>query len=287
MNQFKPITSTTDFFDLSVKKTPKTKKCLRDFSFSEESDDTDIIIEETDLEEEEKVNKLPTIIEEEEKVDLGADSDKENKQPSSLDSDSMDEDFEDLVNFYSDVTDFKEREIEKEIKEKIKTNRWYYLKNSTNEIISLKKKIYLKYKNDENFIGYSYKQDFKDKDIIVLLTQVVNEREKIKSIGKILFFRENYLSTFKKEKTKKLFRKYIGLPKNEIEFINEEKENVFFYRWCIKVHKRRFNLLVSLIKEYDNNNSKKIFNNIDIDKDVINSCKNYDNVLDICLKLLK
>lgn len=287
MNQFKPITSTTDFFDLSVKKTPKTKKCLRDFSFSEESDDTDIIIEETDLEEEEKVNKLPTIIEEEEKIDLGADSDKENKQPSSLDSDSMDEDFEDLVNFYSDVTDFKEREIEKEIKEKIKTNRWYYLKNSTNEIISLKKKIYLKYKNDENFIGYSYKQDFKDKDIIVLLTQVVNEREKIKSIGKILFFRENYLSTFKKEKTKKLFRKYIGLPKNEIEFINEEKENVFFYRWCIKVHKRRFNLLVSLIKEYDNNNSKKIFNNIDIDKDVINSCKNYDNVLDICLKLLK
>eukprot|EP00833_Pecoramyces_ruminatium_P013816 jgi/Orpsp1_1/1187848/evm.model.d7180000060599.1 len=139
----------------------------------------------------------------------------------------------------------------KQIRKEIEEWRWFYLKNEKNDIISLKKKtVYNKYKEDTDFIGSKFLQLFiEEKNPVILLTQLVNEREKMKSIGKTLFYRELYLSIRKNSNVQKLFRKYI--KEDEINFFYQEKENVDYYRWVFMIHRRRFNQLVRLLVRLD------------------------------------
>lgn len=179
--------------------------------------------------------------------------------------------FEDieLTDFY---TDNLETEKAKEIRKCIDTQRWFYLKNEKNDIISLRKKtVFVRFKNDKKFIGFKFQDCFKEeKNICVLLTQTINEREKMKSIGKLLFYRELYLSTRKNASVQKLFNHYIG--GNEVKFSVLEKENVDYYRWSFLIHKNRFNYIVFLIKKInDSLDIKEIKNYEDVYNVVMNS----------------
>lgn len=178
----------------------------------------------------------------------------------------------DLTDFY---TDNLESEKGKECRKLIDTHRWFYLKNEKNDIIALRKKtVFVKFKSDKKFIGFKFQDCFKEeKNLCVLLTQTVNEREKMKSLGKVLFYRELYLSTRKNASVQKLFNHYIG--GNEIKFSLLEKENVDYYRWSFLVHKNRFNYIVNLIK----------INHSRIDVEVKN-IKNYDDIYNFVMNNL-
>lgn len=172
-----------------------------------------------------------------------------------------------LTDFYSN----EDEDVDIEIKRKIEEHKWFYLKNQNSYILALNKvSVYNKYKNENDFIGFKYKQLFNSEtEIVILMTQIVNEREQMKSLGKILFYRELYLSTRKNESVQRMFNRYIG--ENEDIFSNREKKNIDFYRWKFLVHKRRFNYLKNLI-EYDKG-----------EMNLVSCLKNYNDVI-TCMK---
>ena len=172
-----------------------------------------------------------------------------------------------LAEFYS--TELSERQ--KLTKERIEKHRWYYLKNQKNDVISIKKSIFMKYKNDEQFIGFVFTNEFDQQtDLVILLTQWVNEKEEMKKIGRILFYREVYLHTHHDFRVKKLFKNYIGL--SERTFINDCKELVEYYRWNFKVHRNRMFFIKNRILSLD-------------DKINITSIRNYDDVYECAIFL--
>jgi len=177
-----------------------------------------------------------------------------------------------LTDYYSEEPSIKDKELQ----DKIESNKWFYLKNQKYDYIILKKNVYDKYKNDTKFIGNAFVNIFeKEEDMIVLLVQIVNERKEMKKLGKMLFYRELYLSTCNNKSVNKLFRKYIG--ETEQLFIFDCKNLVDYYRWCFIVHKNRLvyikDRINSLLIESDNLNVKSIKNY----DDVFNYFKNKDN----------
>ncbi|KAL6617740.1 hypothetical protein LY90DRAFT_503945 [Neocallimastix californiae] len=128
-----------------------------------------------------------------------------------------------FVDWLTSLYSTSESERNKEIKEKINKNRWYYLKNQKSDIITLKKSVFMKYRNDKKFSGYRFKADFENAEYELLVIQYVNEKEELKKIGKILFYRESYLELRNHEKNRNLFRKYIG--GNERDFLTENKDS--------------------------------------------------------------
>lgn len=183
-----------------------------------------------------------------------------------------------LTEFYSDNNENDERLVE--LRRKIDVNKWFYLRNDKFDIIALRKKtVYEKYKDDNKFIGYKFVDFFKDEnDVCILLIQLVNEMEKMKTIGKVLFFRELYLSTRKNKQVQELYKKYIG--GGESVFFMNEKENVKYYRWTFIVHKNRYVYIKKLIGDKINNLGLDInFKDIKNYNDVFDYCKNnYDEL---------
>lgn len=161
-----------------------------------------------------------------------------------------------------------------DIRKKVDTYRWFYLKNDKFDIIALRKKtVFTKYKNKKDFIGFKYQDMFKnEKNLIRLVCQLVNEMEKMKATGKVLFFRELYLATRKNSGVQKLFKTYIA-EGNDDSFAIEQKENVDYYRWCFLVYRNRYNYIFHLIIQ--------IFN---YTQESLKSIKNYNDVFDFCLK---
>lgn len=169
----------------------------------------------------------------------------------------------DLTEFYSEEPSSKE----KELKDKIESAKWFYLKNQQYDYISLKKGVFDKFKGDKAFLGIQFTKMFDtEDDMIVLLTQYVNEKKEMKRLGKMLFYRELYLSTCKNKSVNQLFRKYIG--ETEQLFIFDCKNLVDYYRWSFLVHKNRFVYI------------KNRINSLLVDSDDLNlkSIKNYDDV---------
>lgn len=175
-----------------------------------------------------------------------------------------------LTNFYSN----EETDQDLDLRKKVEENKWFYLKNQHSFILALNKiTVYNRYKNDTDFIGFKYKQIFNSEtDTCILLTQIVNEREQMRSLGKILFYRELYLSTRKNESVKRMFNRYIG--ENENVFSDREKKNIDFYRWKFLVHKRRFNY-ISHILEHENGHIN-----------IVSCVKNYNDVIDVMKKII-
>lgn len=177
-----------------------------------------------------------------------------------------------LTDFYSEEPSMKDKELQ----DKIDSNKWFYLKNQKYDYIILKKTVYDRYKNDTSFIGNIYTNSFEnEEDMVVLLTQFVNEKKEMKKLGKMLFYRELYLSTYKNKSVNQLFKRYIG--ETEQLFVYDCKNYVNYYRWCFLVHKNRLefikNRINSLVIGSDNLNLKSIRNY----DDVFNYFKNKDN----------
>lgn len=163
----------------------------------------------------------------------------------------------DLTEFYSEEQSSKDKEIQ----DKIDSAKWFYLKNQQYDYISLKKGVYDKYKSDVKFLGIQFTKMFDtEDDMIILLTQYVNEKREMKRLGKMLFYRELYLSTCKNKSVNQLFKKYIG--ETEQLFIFDCKNLVDNYRWCFLVHKNRLvyikNRINSLVVDSDDLNLKSI-----------------------------
>lgn len=177
----------------------------------------------------------------------------------------------DLTQFYS--TDSAKDEKIEELRKKIEQFKWFYLKNEKFDIIALRKKtVYEKFKSDKGFIGNKFKEVFQaEEDKCKLVCQLVNEREKMKATGKVLFFRELYLSTRKNVSVQKLFKMYIG-DEDDTAFAINEKGNVDYYRWCFLVHKNRFNYILNCLKGID----------LELDLNEIKNVKNYNDVFDYC-----
>jgi hypothetical protein len=168
-----------------------------------------------------------------------------------------------LTDFYSE----EPSEQDQELKQKIEHQKWFYLKNQKYDYISLKKNVFDRFKEDKHFIGNIFINNFeKEEDMVILLTQFVNEKKEMKKLGKTLFYRELYLSTCKNKSVNQLFKKYIG----EVEqvFIFECKRLVDYYRWSFLVHRNRLIFI------------KDRINNLLIESDNLNlkSIKNYDDV---------
>lgn len=181
------------------------------------------------------------------------------------------DEFDKCLTSFSDVIadDLKKEEEELKYKKIIDEYRWFYLKNQRSDIISLKKTVYEKYRGIMDFVGYKFTDYFKDKDVVVLLTQCVNESEEMKKIAKILFYRELHLGNYSNKHSvfsSTLFKKYIG--GDEKLFIENERKLISYYRWCFLVHKRRYSYVEKLTK---------------LEGGIVRSLKKYSDVLKYCI----
>lgn len=176
-----------------------------------------------------------------------------------------------LTDLYS-VEDEKD-EVAEELKKEIVKNKYFYLKNQNCWIISLKSKdLFKRFRKDKEFIGNKFKDALRSESKIALLTQVVNERLELKTIGKYLFYREVYLTTRTNKSILKLFSTYIG--GNETRFYLSEKENVNYFRWKFLVHKNRLVYVTDLLES-----------NFNISAETVKNIKNYDDVLNYLLNI--
>ena len=127
----------------------------------------------------------------------------------------QDDEFDKCLSKFNDVLaeDLEKEEREEKFKNLINTWKWFYLTNQKSDIISLKKTVYNKYKNVKDFTGYRFTDYFKGCNVVILLTQCVNESEEMKKIAKILFYRELHLGNYSNKHSvfsSTLFKKYIG-----------------------------------------------------------------------------
>lgn len=143
------------------------------------------------------------------------------------------------------------------LEEEVKKYKWFYLKNKDVFSISLdKKSFYLSKRSDKGFIGSKFKEMIDITNKVQLLTQIVNERMEMKSIGKFLFYRELYISVRENKSVKKLFNNYIN--ENETYFLKNEKSCIEFNQWKFLVHKNRLVYCCELLIHEFNINKKKL-----------------------------
>lgn len=117
-------------------------------------------------------------------------------------------------------------------------------------------------------IGYKYKGLVDNMKKVELLTQVVNERVKLRGCCKTMYFREGVLRLDKSQNTM-LLSKYLGITIRQAnDLIKKEVQEC---EWFIKVYRNRLNYVCELLQE------KYSFT-----IDEIKNIRNYEDVINYC-----
>lgn len=182
----------------------------------------------------------------------------------------VEESDEELTNFFEDS--FNEKCKREAVENRINQAKKFYLINYNYQINLLNNlhESALKLRNSPGFtIGSRYKYIVDNLETVELLVQLINERAKIRSVCRIIFFHRSCFETETKVATR-LIRKYISENvekiRNDLELELNEAE------WALLVFKKRFNYIRNLL---DSKLGDKF------DYRLIN---NYDNVFDFCMK---
>lgn len=117
-------------------------------------------------------------------------------------------------------------------------------------------------------IGYKYKNLVDKMEKVELLTQIVNERVKLRGCCKTMYFREGVLKLDKHQNTM-LLSKYLGITiRKANDLIKKEVQEC---EWFIKIYRNRLNYVSGLLQE------KYSFT-----IDEIRNIRNYEDVINYC-----
>jgi len=123
-----------------------------------------------------------------------------------------------------------------EILQKIQKCKRFYLENFNNQI-NLNHESFVRFSGILNFdVGYKYKNLVEKMDKVELLVQLVNERHKLRSVCKTVYFREASLK-LDTATNRDLLSKYLGLGVKENKAM--VKQELKEYSWFLKVYRNR------------------------------------------------
>ena len=152
-----------------------------------------------------------------------------------------------------------------EVKQRItQAKRFYYLHFDCG--CDLRHESFVKYSKFPNFdIGYKYKNLVEKMDKLELLVQLVNERYKLRSTCKTMYYREASLRLDKATNVD-LLSKYVGisLHDNKILLKQELEEG----KWFLKVYKNRLQYV-----------TKRLETVYGLTEEEIKSVRDYDDIL--------
>lgn len=178
----------------------------------------------------------------------------------------MEDDTMDLTKYFAKANDIFDGK--KQVKEKVDKAKRFYLENFNSQI-NLNFQIVESFKLSKipGFdIGFKYKNLVENMDDIATMTQLVNERIKIKFTCKTLFYRESALKN-SDEEIRNLSRKYVGIDIDE--FKEEIEKEVEMLKWVVGIYQKRFMYIRQRLEEK--------FHLTDVQ---INGIQTYENVVD-------
>lgn len=191
----------------------------------------------------------------------------ENEQPSNSQV-SLDE--LDLTALFDvPILNEDEKDDKVEVKRKIQQAKRFYL-DHFNYQVNLNHEAYVRLSGISDFgVGYRYKNLVEKMDKLELLTQLVNERYKIRTICKTMYYREASLKLDNKTNSD-LLGKYLGLGVNDNKILvkQELKEN----NWFLKVYRDRLLFVTDQLKD-----------RFSLDLEEIKLIRDYDDVLSYIL----
>lgn len=152
-----------------------------------------------------------------------------------------------------------------EIKQRItQAKRFYYVNFDCG--CDLRHESFVKYSKFPNFdIGYKYKNLVEKMDKLELLVQLVNERYKLRSTCKTMYYREASLRLDKATNVD-LLSKYVGISfhDNKVLLKQELEEG----KWFLKIYKNRLQYV-----------AKRLETEFGLTEEEIKSVRDYDDVL--------
>lgn len=174
---------------------------------------------------------------------------------------------EDLTGLF-DIPVEPEKEDKADIELRIQqAKRFYYLHFDYQ--INLSNEAYVRFKSMPNFnIGYKYKNLVDKMEKVELLTQVVNERMRLRIACRTMYFREASLRLDDKTNIK-LLSKYLGVGLKENRVLI--KKDVEEFEWFIKIYRNRLNYVSELLQD-----------KYGLTKDQIKNIRNYEDVINYC-----
>lgn len=188
-----------------------------------------------------------------------------------IEDDIIDEvEIEDLTGLFDVPVEVDEKQDEMvQIKERIARAKKFYLDNF-NYQINLCHDSFVRLSGISDFgVGYKYKNLVEKMEKVELLTQLVNERHKLRIVCKTMYYRETSLRLEDKTNTT-LLSKYLGLglKENRSAMKQELKEN----SWFLKVYRDRLLYVSDLLES-----------KYKLTKDEIKSVRDYDDILNFVL----
>lgn len=167
------------------------------------------------------------------------------------------------------VTTLDGKEEKVDVRQKIQNAKRFYL-DHFNYQINLNHDSYVRLSGITDFnVGYKYKNLVEKMDKVETLTQLVNERYKLRTVCKTMYYREASLK-LDTGVNKDLLTKYLGLGLNDIKSVvkQELKEN----SWFLKVYRDRLLFI-----------SERLKSNFNLTSDEIKSVRDYDDILKFVL----
>ena len=172
---------------------------------------------------------------------------------------------EDLTGLFDVPVDLNQHDDTEQLKQLINRAKRFYL-DSFNYQINLCHDSYVRLSGIRDFgVGYKYKNLVEKMEKVELLTQLVNERHKLRVVCKTMYYRETSLRLDNKTNGD-LLCKYLGLGLKENRSVvkQELKEN----SWFLKVYRDRLLFVSDLLES-----------KYKLTKDEIKSVRDYDDVL--------
>lgn len=174
---------------------------------------------------------------------------------------------EDLTGLF-DIQVEPEKVDKTDVESRIQQAKKFYFINFDYQV-NLNRDSYIRFKPMPGFdIGYKYKNLVDRMEKVELLTQIVNERMKLRSSCRTMYFREVSLRIDDKTNTK-LLSKYLGIGLNQNRLLI--KKDVEEYEWFIKIYRNRLNYVCDILR------IKFGFN-----RDELIHVRNYEDVINYC-----
>ena len=174
------------------------------------------------------------------------------------------EDLTGLFDIKVEPENINKSDVESRVQE---AKRFYFI--NFDYQVNLNRDSFIKFKPMPGFdIGYKYKNLVDRMEKVELLTQLVNERMKLRSACRTMYFREVSLRLDDKTNIK-LLSKYLGVGLKENRILI--KKDVEEYEWFIKIYRNRFNYVCELLQVKYN-----------LTKNQIKNIRNYEDVINYC-----
>lgn len=174
---------------------------------------------------------------------------------------------EDLTGLF-DVKVEPENNEKESVERRIQEAKKFYFLHFDYQI-SLNHESYVRFHSIPNFnVGYKYSNLIEKMEKIELLTQVVNERMKLRAACRTMYFRETSLRLDDKTNVR-LLSKYLGVSLKENRLLI--KKDVEEFEWFIKIYRNRLNFVCDILRV-----------KFGLTNDELIHVRNYEDVINYC-----